>query len=421
MQNAMQAALAQAMQSMMHLQAAQTTSIASQVAAATSAVTAAQMSAKQEAKVDENNSRKNIPAEVQKKLEVAALKHERKVEKFLKAKRRMEKNQKNMDIFSADASFERYPPGSRPFGSCPTFEELDVGWSKCIGSDFEFKVMIKQGATRREAMRAVHWHTAKHLLEVETEAQNEHVNATKAEAGKAKFFEALVKALTESQDAEKAASLGLDQPLTKELDRAWVEQKFEAMYRSMCTKIVKADEEEKEKKRKAETDKEEKEKALVYSKPDELLCKLMQKVADNDMMVDTNDEESTAQMSKSFVEALQKNSLSPPAAAGAKHAGGTQKKVLAKREEETRRQKRRTRTSFGRRARRRSSRRVRSRSHGWATANRRAKGKARAKERQKEKAPSGLERTAKGKATEGMERDVIVAPIPWRHERCQCP
>ena len=322
MQNAMQAALAQAMQSMMHLQAAQTTSIASQVAAATSAVTAAQMSAKQEAKVDENNSRKNIPAEVQKKLEVAALKHERKVEKFLKAKRRMEKNQKNMDIFSADASFERYPPGSRPFGSCPTFEELDVGWSKCIGSDFEFKVMIKQGATRREAMRAVHWHTAKHLLEVETEAQNEHVNATKAEAGKAKFFEALVKALTESQDAEKAASLGLDQPLTKELDRAWVEQKFEAMYRSMCTKIVKADEEEKEKKRKAETDKEEKEKALVYSKPDELLCKLMQKVADNDMMVDTNDEESTAQMSKSFVEALQKNSLSPPAAAGAKHAGG---------------------------------------------------------------------------------------------------
>ena len=50
----------------------------------------------------------------------------------------------------------RYPPRIRPFKSPMENVELDKPLTRATGAHFEFKVALKAGVPRREAMAAMH-------------------------------------------------------------------------------------------------------------------------------------------------------------------------------------------------------------------------------------------------------------------------
>jgi hypothetical protein len=54
----------------------------------------------------------------------------------------------------------RYPPRIRPFKSPMANVELDKPLTRATGAHFEFKVTLKAGVPRREAMAAIHHSSA---------------------------------------------------------------------------------------------------------------------------------------------------------------------------------------------------------------------------------------------------------------------
>eukprot|EP00973_Karenia_brevis_P079680 11056010-Karenia_brevis.AAC.1 len=82
-----------------------------------------------------------------------------------------------------------YPPNVKAFNAPVEQIELDDVWSKCRDDNYEFKVVIEKGFTRRQAMSSIHWQTSKVVKEIDREALNANLETWTEKKKKETFLE----------------------------------------------------------------------------------------------------------------------------------------------------------------------------------------------------------------------------------------
>jgi hypothetical protein len=161
----------------------------------------------------------------------------------------------------------RYPAGTKAFKAPAEQVELDKGFSHCQTQDYELKIVIPKGSSRREAMAEAHHATTLFLKKVALESLTDHINDLKHKTTKQKFIELCV----EECKQVVPDSLGLEEPLQETQDEAVVKAKMEETYRDIVMKVRKAKDDEKKKNElKIKKEKELHEKCL-QARPDTVL------------------------------------------------------------------------------------------------------------------------------------------------------
>ena len=114
---------------------------------------------------------KKVPQEIIKKWDTAGAKFQRTIEKLVKAKARAAKAKADTEFFkSAEDKKDRYPAGVRPFKSPGEQAELDTPWEQAKAQDIAINVVVPKGATKREAMRVIHWTCTYAIKRIDSDA-----------------------------------------------------------------------------------------------------------------------------------------------------------------------------------------------------------------------------------------------------------
>ena len=115
---------------------------------------------------------------------------EKLVKKYVQAKRNLKIDEDELEVLH-DSTSMRYPPGIRPFKSPLENVELDKLYSKAAVADFEFKVMLRAGSSRRESMALIHHASAVIFREINCEAVRDHVQHLQPMVTREAYFQSL--------------------------------------------------------------------------------------------------------------------------------------------------------------------------------------------------------------------------------------
>ena len=136
----------------------------------------------------------------------------KKVSSYLKSIDMLKTREKEADVMMHDRTCEVYPEPMRGFKAYPSEAELDTVFSKCNETDFEYKVTIPKGTSRRRTMEILHHQmTAMHKV-VLVESAKEKV-ATLKTASRAETFKANILQAQETYYSERSTTgVDLDRP-----------------------------------------------------------------------------------------------------------------------------------------------------------------------------------------------------------------
>jgi len=100
----------------------------------------------------------------------------------------------------------RYPAGVRPFKSPLENAELDKQWVRSMVSEVEFRVVLKQGISRRDAMALIHHSSAVICREISYEVLKDQCQSLQPLVTRDAYFNACkgyVPTIPDSLDLEK--------------------------------------------------------------------------------------------------------------------------------------------------------------------------------------------------------------------------
>ena len=218
-----------------------------------------------------------------------------------------------------------YPSGTRPFKSSSSFAELDEPLKAALAAPVSLSLQIERGATRREAMLAIHRFCAKSLKSIDVEALENMVENRKAPADVASLRAIAEEVLTDASQEDRASALGLPKPLKAVIDPAAIAKKVDAIYEKVYKEINDKLEAE-HKASQAQAALQEADAELVNTKPSELFESAVEKKVLDCLqahsLIQTEEsmglESHSASAPQRFVDSvtLPKNEQSPSAEAG---------------------------------------------------------------------------------------------------------
>ena len=242
---------------------------------------------------------------------------------------RLSKARSQLTKLKGDAAiFEKsdidYPKKYKPFKSAVSFAELDHPCSNAASAPFHHEVIIPAGSSRRDAMAMVHRAFTKFMVDMQLEAEADHVASLELEASPATLIKLVQEVVTEASQPELAEEFGLPKPITSQISglaiQARVDQLYKGIYEKLNAKLL-ADKAASDK---SQRDELEGSSALPATSPDELLEKIVDKridtklvevgvrfQEDNSMQDHSDDISATA-----FVSSLPGNYQSPPEGVG---------------------------------------------------------------------------------------------------------
>lgn len=214
-----------------------------------------------------------IPEKITKELEKKADKFEKLVMKMTKTRLAAEKARRDLEVFK-NKDNRTYPAGMRAFKTAAAQSELDEPLSACTEGDTTITVILKQGITRREAMKVMHHECSNFLKLCMSEGLDEMLRELKDVTTKQKFQEALQETITECT-SDKASELGLDKVDFAAISPEAINGRCEKLWAKIVDHEVARDKhrkthEEKEARRRKELD----EKA-AQTKPEEMFDKML--------------------------------------------------------------------------------------------------------------------------------------------------
>lgn len=149
---------------------------------------------------------KEINPQLKKHIHKVSRKFEDNLEKWGKAKLRVERDQEDLKVLESGEF--RYPQGMRPFKSPVESAGLDDPWGETSAGDIEFKVTIPQNKTRREAMQLVHHASAVFMRKRMFEANSVYLQHLNTKITKTAFMEGI-----NSWEQPQDPDLGLEEGL----------------------------------------------------------------------------------------------------------------------------------------------------------------------------------------------------------------
>ena len=168
--------------------------------------------------------------------------------KFVKAKDKVIKHEKDKAIFDSSEGLS-YPAGHRPFRSPIEFSELDAVFDGASAADAKFEVNIARGSSRREAMAAIHRAVAKFFAKINAEANIEHLNSLKPLATRGQYYRPCEEDV-KAEETNKVDDLDLQDPVKTDINQRLIAKRAEQLYSSVIEKIQETKEDEKKAKEK---------------------------------------------------------------------------------------------------------------------------------------------------------------------------
>ena len=154
------------------------------------------------------------------------------------ARRAWKQAKKDVDTFSEQPAFTRYPSGVRPFKVGSENEELDNVWSRTKEGPYELKLVFEKDTAKKTAMRMMHHSAARTIREIDLESLQYHLEATKVAAGKPAYNSAFKKIIEDAANPSMAAELGLAAPITGTFNKVWLEETMGNQYAQAWLEVV---------------------------------------------------------------------------------------------------------------------------------------------------------------------------------------
>lgn len=216
--------------------------------------------------------------------------YEKDLRKHIRNEMRIEKSKAIVDVFLGDTSRSVYPVGVRPFSSVEEQKELDSVLTAASTSDYELRIKLQCGITRREAMQVVHWECQKFLRATDLESLYEHRANLSKLITRASYDANCCNAVKEAWQQSVAGVDGLDPPKSN-LDMTAVTTKMESDYAALIAKIAREKKERDDKTKSEAKVREERDKAVAASDPKLLLEKCVVKVIGKHLQANGGDED----------------------------------------------------------------------------------------------------------------------------------
>lgn len=167
----------------------------------------------------------------------SAMAFEKSIRKHLKLKQTAIKLESEVEDMRN--RYLHYPPGTRPFRSPEEQTELDEPLKVSGQQEWNFQVKIEASTSRRTAMHLVHHALTVFVKQCYLEGAHEVVERTKGSIEKKLWYEKVEDLWKETTKKDEVAELGLEQPMTKDLNREVFLQKAEELYGRVIQHVYK--------------------------------------------------------------------------------------------------------------------------------------------------------------------------------------
>ena len=182
---------------------------------------------------------KDLPEAISKIIAREANIFEKTMKKYVKNEERISSVTEQIEFFDEDTSKSRYPSGVKAFKSVESMSELDDEWLKTTESDYELKININKGSSIRQAMRTLHWETARNLRIMDQEAMLNHRKTLYPSVKKDHFKQTCLKSINEYEEKFNQNQWGFDDPMKNEAWKEALTIKTEKAYTKMIDNIKK--------------------------------------------------------------------------------------------------------------------------------------------------------------------------------------
>lgn len=171
-----------------------------------------------------------LPKAVIKHIDKVAKNFTKTVEKRWRAEQALEKAMQDVAVMSEKGGV-RYPSGVRPWRGPAEFLELDQQLEEAKLQDYEVRVVLPRGISRRDAARQLHQAAAKEIRKIFGEAHAEQVHNMKPQTSKTWFLDECNSYDGMAKDDEFNEPDDLEEPLRKAINSKQAREYAETSYR----------------------------------------------------------------------------------------------------------------------------------------------------------------------------------------------